>query len=48
MQTVFQFDHGNPRDDDLGFSVLLFEFQQHSADRFGATLGGDQNARVED
>ena len=48
MQTVLQLDHGDRGDDNLGFSVFLFEVQEQIADRFRFTLGGDQHARVED
>src|SRR5438477_489413 len=46
MQTVLQLDHGNRRDQDLAFSMLLFEHQKQTADWSRVTLGGDQHTRV--
>jgi hypothetical protein len=48
MQAVLQFDHGDDREHDLGFAVLVFECGQQFAYRLGVTLGGDQHPGVED
>ena len=48
MQAVLQFDHGNGREHEFGFSVLTFECRQQLAYRSGVTLGADQDAGVQD
>jgi hypothetical protein len=45
---VLQFDYGNGRKHDVGFSVLPFQRSQQFAHRPDVTLGGDQHAGVED
>jgi hypothetical protein len=48
MQAMFQFNHGDGREYDFSFSVLMFEFGQEFTHRLGVTLSGDQNPGVED
>jgi hypothetical protein len=48
MEAVFQFDHGNGREHDLGFPVHLFKAGQQLTHRLGTTLGGNEHAGVED
>ncbi|MGB7759901.1 MAG: hypothetical protein WBL61_08735 [Bryobacteraceae bacterium] len=48
MQAVLQFNHGNRREHDLGFSALLFDRRKQAAYRFGFTLGDDQHTGIED
>lgn len=48
MQAVLQFDHGNGRQHDLGFSVLVFERGEQFTHRSGVALSGDQHAGIKD
>jgi hypothetical protein len=48
MQAMLQFDHGNGREHDFGFFVLVFECGQQFTHWPGVTLGADQYPGVED
>ena len=48
MKAMLPFDHGNGREHDLGFSVLVFECGQQLTHWPGVALGGDQHAGVKD
>jgi hypothetical protein len=48
MEAVVQFDHGNGREHDFGFSVLVLEYGQQLTHRPSVTLDVDQHPGVED
>jgi hypothetical protein len=48
MKTVLHLDNADGRNNDLGFTLLLFEPEQQFADWLRLTLCRDQHAGVED
>lgn len=48
MQAMFDLDHDDRRNHDLGFSVLLFELGKQITNGCRCAIKSDEHTRVED